>query len=153
MKKIILLLFILAITVASAQEGSLKDNSNTESLIGVPQEINDLTNNFFNLLIKKDVEEAYSNLLVKSPLFEKKESVKNLITQTKKSFNIYGDLMNYEAINFEYVTESYLRIRLLGLHSNYPTRWVITFYRSPAKGWFVTNVKFDDLSEFFFTDE
>jgi len=72
--------------------------------------------------------------------------------QTERSIDIYGDILSFEFVSAEQVTESYIRLRYLALHSSYPMRWIFTYYRSPDKNWIVTNVKFDDLSEYFFSD-
>lgn len=151
----ILLVLFVSTTDTFSQENKLRDGSSATNtqIIGVPSEINSMNNTFFDLLKKNKLKEAYDVILKNSPLMDKKESVENLISQTKKSFKLYGNFKGYESINFEYVSESYLRIRFLGLHTKYPTRWVITYYKSPETGWFVTNIKFDDLSEFFFLDK
>ncbi|MFA6570085.1 MAG: hypothetical protein WCT77_02500, partial [Bacteroidota bacterium] len=74
-------------------------------------------------------------------------------TQTKKSIQLYGPIKGYEPVSSEIVTESLVRLRYFSLHTDFPMRWIFTFYKSPSRGWIVINIKFDDLSETFFTDQ
>jgi hypothetical protein len=152
------ILVLFSISIASAQEGGLQSSRSTEQnlpikLIDVPGEILSKVDLFFSQLKEKNVRQAYTDLLADSPIFRQKDEMGNLIDQTNKSFDIYGELKGHEPVNSEIVTPSYLRVRYIGLHTNYPVRWLFTFYKSPEKGWIVTNIKFDDLSEFFFSDQ
>jgi len=104
-------------------------------------------------LLDSKISEAYDDLLKGSPIKKKVEDVKSLNSQTKRAFELYGNIIGYEPVNAEFVTPSYLRMRYLALHSRYPMRWIFTFYKSPDQGWIITNVKFDDLTDYFFSDE
>ena len=48
---------------------------------------------------------------------------------------------------------SVVRLRYLALHREFPVRWILTDYKSPVKGWLLTNIKFDDPVEELFPDE
>ncbi|MFP4528002.1 MAG: hypothetical protein ACLFQX_05585 [Candidatus Kapaibacterium sp.] len=121
--------------------------------INIPPEIKDRTEQFFNTILEGRVESAYRQFLKNSPLAEKESDIANLITETRKSFELYGKALEFEAVEAEYVTPSYIRLKYLGLNEDYPTRWMFTFYKSPSKGWIVTQVKFDDLAQFYFSDQ
>ncbi len=154
--KIIITLFLsicLFGSYASAQTGGENSASMQQQFIGVPIELTNKTNDFFANVINLKIVEAFDGILSNSPLAEKKEARKQLISQTKRAMQLYGNLKSYEAVSSETVSPSYIRLRFLGLHEKYPMRWIFTFYKSPEMGWIVTNIKFDDLSEFYFTDE
>lgn len=103
--------------------------------------------NFFKLLINKKVNEAFNNILINSTIGKKQEQVNNLIEQTKRVNEIYGEANTFEKINYENVGTSLIKIRYLTLHKEYPMKWTFTFYKSPEKGWIIINLKFDDVIE------
>ncbi len=148
------ILFFISLNVFS-QESSLQKSGTGEgnSIANVPKEIQASCTAFFKLLVTAEVDKAFVTILKNSPIGKKEDQIKNLIEQTKKSFKLYGNMQGYEPVNSEQVTESLLRVRYLSIHPDMPMRWIITFYNSPSRGWIVINIKFDDLSEFFFTDQ
>lgn len=149
-----LMIFSCLTLAASAQDEKLpKSSSQNLSDIAIPQELKNKCNKFFESLIKIDVKTAFDNLLAKSPLNKKEEQVTNLMTQTKSSIKLYGNIDNYEMMSGEAAGTSLIRLRYLALHNEYPMRWIFTFYKSPKHGWIVINIKFDDLAEYFFTDQ
>jgi hypothetical protein len=66
---------------------------------------------------------------------------------------LYGQIRAYEPVSSDIVSESYIRIRYLAYHTDFPMRWIFTFYKSPKLGWIVVNIRFDDLSDFFFKED
>ena len=157
MKKIFLIvLAFAALSIpAMAQEVGAKTSSSVVSrkFDKVPQEIKSKVSEFFKFTIKGEVTLAFNRFLEKSPLMDKQEEMSNLIKQTNRSFDIYGQMKGYEEVEVENVTESFMRLRYISLHTKYPLRWIFTFYNSPDFGWIAVNVKFDDLSEFFFKQD
>lgn len=147
-----IILLFFAIPLYSQGDGAIGSRPSNEVMPGVPDEIIIRTNDFFDDVVASEVNDAYDRLLANSPIAQKKEDLKSLKIETWRSFDLYGELKGYEPVNAEIVTPSYIRLRYLGLHSRFPMRWIFTYYRSPDKGWIVTNIKFDDLSEFFFED-
>ena len=117
-----------------------------------PQELTNRCSMFFKKLMSPEFENAFDFILKDSPIAKDKEKIKNILSQFKKSITIYGSIGGYEAVNCEKVTESLYRLRYISLHTDIPMRWMFTFYRSPQKDWIIINIKFDDLSEFFFSD-
>ncbi|MBX3044719.1 MAG: hypothetical protein KIT33_06105 [Candidatus Kapabacteria bacterium] len=148
----IFLLCLLSFTLVNAQDGlpSAQRAKEPTSFLEVPQILKTRVEVFFGQLMKDDVKKAYDNILSSSPISRQKADLDNLHSQTNRAFNIYGKLSGYEAVSAEIATSSYIRLRYLGLHGNFPVRWIFTFYKSPEKDWIVTNIKFDDLSEYFF---
>jgi hypothetical protein len=153
MRKILIaLLMIFCFSNLSAQDGlpSAKRIKEPSSFMEVPSHLKTRVDIFFNQLIKEKVKEAYDVMLTNSPISRQKSDIDNLLSQTQRAFDIYGKLSGFEPVSAEIATDSYIRLRYLGLHGNFPVRWIFTFYRSPEKDWIVTNIKFDDLSEYLF---
>lgn len=160
MKKLVLLTILIlanSLLLMSQNDGGLQ-KSNEKSIItklsyeDIDAKITKTISYFFDQIIKQDIDLGFEQILKNSVIALKKEEVKNLKEQTKRSINIYGDILSFEFVSAEMVSNSYLRLRYLALHSSYPMRWIFTYYKSPDKGWIITNLKFDDLSENFFTD-
>lgn len=158
MKKTIIyfLVIIFTVNLSLAQGGGLhnsgsKTSSNISSEL-IDKEIIKKLDRFFKKVIAEDINTGFEDLLVNSLIKNKKEDLSNLKKQTLLSVEIYGKIQGFEYVNAEEVTESFVRLRYLALHVNYPMRWVFTFYRSPEKGWIVSNIKLDDQSEYFFSD-
>jgi hypothetical protein len=149
------LIIILSVSLFSQENTLQKSSGSTEgnSLANIPNEIQASCASFFKLLISAEVDKGFETILKNSPIAKKDDQLKNLIEQTKKSFKLYGNMQGYEPVNSEQVCESLLRVRYLSIHPDMPMRWIITFYHSPSRGWIVINIKFDDLAEFFFTDQ
>ena len=137
------------------QENTLQKSGAGEgnSLANVPKEIQSNCTAFFKFLVNSEVDKAFETILKNSPIAKKDEQIKNLIEQTKKSFKLYGNMQGFEPVNYEQASESLLRVRYISIHPDIPMRWIITYYNSPSRGWIVINIKFDDLAEYFFTDQ
>ena len=156
--RIATLIFILGtllfITPATAQEdGLVKSNPSGNSGMNIPDELYQKCSDFFDLLIKDDVNSAFKKLLAKSPIVKKAEDLEELKKQTRRAIKLYGNISGYEAVSWEVASDSYIRLRYLGIHQDLPMRWIFTFYKSPKRGWIVSNVRLDDLTERFFSDE
>ncbi|MCX6147149.1 MAG: hypothetical protein NTW25_07850 [Candidatus Kapabacteria bacterium] len=152
----VIVLFFSFFGYSKSQEDALqtsKSSKNSAKYIDIPAELKQRTTKFFNQLLDDKVNQAFEEMMLNSPINKKTEEMKSLIKQTKRAFELYGKLLSYEPVSNEVITGSFMRVRYLGLHSRYPMRWVFTFYKSPDQGWIITNVKFDDLSDFLFIDE
>jgi len=150
-------LLILAILISSlsfsyAQEGGTQYNTSNSENLNIPVEVSTKIDNFFKVLISGEVKSAYQEILKKSPILENDDDLINLVNQTKKSIKIYGDIKDYEVVNADKPSNSFIRLRYIGLHTKFPMRWIFTYYNSPTMGWIITNIKLDDMSEFFFKD-
>jgi len=156
--KLLILVFITVIigtSVSFAQGDELQSSfgGRADSYKKVPQELKIKTSKFFNFLLDSNVTDAYKELMMSSFLVAQNDKMKALESQTHKAFEIYGLIKGFEPVNAEEITKSFIRLRYIGLHTKFPMRWIFTFYKSPSAGWIVTNVKFDDLTEYYFTDE
>lgn len=153
-----ILIFVFYSGFLFAQEGKLpqvesNDKAKKIGLLGIPQEVLDNCKGFFEKIIDGKIEKAFEDLIGNSPLKKKTDEIQKLISETKRANNLYGAIRSYEPINAEIVTESFIRVRYLAYHTDFPMRWVFTFYKSPKLGWIVVNIRFDDLSEFFFKED
>lgn len=126
---------------------------NKSSADGLPSEILDITSTFFKAVVKGDSKKALERLLKDTKMAEKEETMRGLFETVKKANEIYGDIRNYEIVSYENVSPSFTRLRCIALHPDFPMRWVFTFYRSPEKGWVTINVKLDDDSQYFFSED
>lgn len=137
----------------SKLEGSQKEGRPKVGVLGVPQSLLDICNRFFDKVIAVQIEQAFDELINNSPLRKKKEELDKLISETKRANLLYGQIKAYEPVSSDIVSESYIRIRYLAYHTDFPMRWIFTFYKSPKLGWIVVNIRFDDLSDFFFKED
>lgn len=153
MKKVIILLAILfAIPLMGQDKSTPLTTPTIAGVYGIDKEVETKVNSFFGEVMKGDVKNAYKILLFNSPIKADKEDKKQLIAETKRAYKYYGELSGIEFVSAEKVTDNYIRVRYLGLCENYPMRWIFTLYNSPTKGWIVTKVLFDDMTEYFFSD-
>lgn len=156
MRKLILLLLLTSLQVtlnAQVDEPQASPFDEAQSFHNVPPALKSKITRFFNYILDSNVTAAYNDLFESSYITNQTVRIKTLITQTHRAIELYGNLRGYEPVNFEQVSPSYIRIRYLGLHTRIPIRWIFTFYKSPGNGWVITNVKFDDYSELYFSDE
>jgi hypothetical protein len=153
MKKIILIIFLLAVSVSYSQDKAAVGTESKAFLGAVPEELEKKCDSFFALLQQGKLDEAYDSILKNSPIHDELEQVDNLVKSTKKIIKNFGAVSGYEAVNSEAATDSYIRLRYLGLHEDLPIRWIFTFYKSPARGWILTRIKFDTETYYYFTDE
>ncbi|MCX7879377.1 MAG: hypothetical protein N2517_01820 [Ignavibacteria bacterium] len=156
--KLLVFIFVFCHFKIFAQEGKLplsdnNANAGKVAILGVPKQVLDKISAFFDTIIANKVEQAFDNLIDKSPLKKKTEELQKLMNETKRANLIYGPIKSYEPINSDIVSESFIRVRYLAYHTDFPMRWVFTFYQSPKLGWIVVNIRFDDLSEFFFKED
>lgn len=153
-KLIILIIFLIGYS-AFSQRNPLDSPDNKiikADKLNLPDDLPERVSDFFLNLSLKKYEKAYELLIKDSPIGQKKEMIKNLISETIRAVNVYGDNRGYESVDKQQPTPSLIRARYIGIHESYPVRWEFTFYRSPIRGWVVLNIKFDDLSQYFFDD-
>lgn len=147
-------ILILIASIAYAQDTAPGTTApQTETLEESIEKLKRGCADFFKTVIDRRIGDAYDKLLKNSPIAERDDELKNLIEQTNRSIQLYGKIGGFEIVNFEAPSPSFVRLRYIALHEDYPTRWSFTFYKSPKRGWIAINVQFDDMSEFIFTDE
>lgn len=152
--RLLILSFIFVISsILYAQDTKLSSPTAepiTEMMI--PAEAKSKLNNFFDAIKRKEFKKAFEEFLKNSPINDKKEDIENLLNQTERTVRIYGDFAGAAYVNGHSASDNFIRVRYLGLYEKYPMRWIFTFYKSPKLGWIVTNIKLDDLSEFYLSE-
>lgn len=118
-----------------------------------PVDISKITGRFFSLIVAGDIRGAFAELLKNSAIAANTDQVQNLISQTERTVSLYGEVKGHELVSSDQLGTSVVRLRYLALHREFPVRWILTYYKSPVKGWLLTNIKFDDRVEEMFTDE
>lgn len=153
MKKIfVILIFLLNANVFPQDTKLSTPTAEPITEMMIPSEVKSKLNNFFDAIKRKEFKKAYDELLKNSPINEKKEDIENLLNQTERTVRIYGEFSGASFVNGHNASDHYIRLRYLGLYDKYPIRWIFTFYKSPKLGWIVTNIKLDDLSEFYLNE-
>lgn len=147
----IFLFFSLFLSINSFSQDTKLSKSTAETIdeVSIPTEVKAKLNNFFNALSNNEIDNALDNLLLNSPLKERKDDLSVLKEQTERAIRIYGKFSGAKFVNGHFASEVYLRLRYIGLYEKYPMRWIFTYYKSPKLGWIVTNIKLDDLTEFY----
>ena len=150
LKKILLLSVlttIILLPINAQEDGSLQNRANENNIrFLLPNEIRTKLDNFFDKLVKKDYKKGLEELLNNSPVSNKSDSYANILKELGKSIDYYGNIKGYEIVDVKVAGTSYYKVKMLGLHQKFPTRWEINFYRSPDLGFIVTNIKYDDIS-------
>ncbi len=146
--RLAVVLLLAAAPIASSQPALYAAEKST-----AVQELETLASRFFVLLTTGDVNAAFSELLKNSAIAENREQVQQLISQTEKTITLYGDVKSYELVSVDTLAQSFVRMRYIALHEDYPVRWILTYYKSPSKGWLITNIKFDDRAEELFPEK
>jgi hypothetical protein len=148
------ILIAAVLSVSFSQDNTKLSKSTTDEIdeINIPAEVRAMLNNFFDGLKQNNVEIAFEDFLKNSPLKDRKEDIQNLKEQTTRAIKIYGKFYGAKYVSGNQASDFYLRLRYLGLYEKYPMRWIFTYYKSPVLGWVVTNIKLDDLSEFYLND-
>ena len=136
---------IIILSFLTLQTANSQTRSKNQSL--VPKEVWTMCNDFFKLMMDSSASKAFDLMLKNSPLFREKESVNNMVTQALHTFDLYGPIRGFELADYEEVTSSYVRTRLISIHDIYPVKWVFTFYKSPKVGWIATNIMFEDKTD------
>ncbi len=153
MKKILLIILFASFSVLPAQNDAYRQSEAQEEYkLQVPDIVSERCSDFFKTMIEGETEQAFKTILKDSPIKEKEDKIDELIKQARRANNIYGRAISYEQVSTENVASSLVRLRYMALHEEYPMRWIFTFYKSPKHGWIVVNIRFDDMSEYFFTD-
>lgn|SRR5574344_1514811 len=154
--KLMMILLVLPLMTMQAQTDETaapRLQKSQAQFVNVPKELPTRIEKFFSILHENSVQKAFDALLEGSLLKNREEQVAKLVEQTKQAIVLYGKSENGEPVSSEVATPSLIRLRYIGLNQNFPMRWIFTFYNSPRFGWMVVDVKLDDMSEYFFTDE
>ena len=147
----IAVVLLFATMTAFAQDGgALQTRTNENNMrFALPNDIKIKLDNFFDKLIKKDYKKGLEELLINSPISTKDNDFASIMKELGKSVSYYGEIKGYEIVDVNVAGTSYYKVKMLGLHQKFPTRWEINFYRSPDLGLIVSNIKYDDISNIY----
>jgi len=99
--------------------------------------------NFFTLLEKGEVDQAYSGLTRGSKIAERPEELKNLKTKTREAIEVFGPVLGFELVDAKNVGGRLLRRTYLSLGKEFPLRWRFYFYKS-ENAWRLIDLRVDD---------
>src|SRR3989344_4984418 len=114
-----------------------------------PEELTQMTVNFFELLKKDKVEQAYDELLKSSKIDSKKEDVIQLKQQTREALKTFGPVLGFELLEHKRMGFSLMQLVYFSMQEERPLRWRFTFYR-PKDKWRMVNIQLDDQAISFF---
>jgi len=98
---------------------------------------------FFELLKKGQIEDAYAGLTKGSKIIEKPEDIRLLKQKTKEAIEVFGTIIGYELFETKPVGTRLMRRTYLSLGSEYPLRWRFYFYNAGGR-WRLIDMRVDD---------
>jgi len=98
---------------------------------------------FFGLLEKGQIEDAYAGLTKGSKMIEKPEDMRLLKQKTKEAIEVFGTIVGFEMFETKPVGTRLLRRTYLSLGSEYPLRWRFYFYNANSR-WRLIDMRVDD---------
>lgn len=98
---------------------------------------------FFELLEKGQIEEAYAGLTKGSKIIEKPEDLRVLKQKTKEAIEAFGTIIGFELFETKPVGSRLIRRTYLSLGSEYPLRWRFYFYNANSR-WRLIDMRVDD---------
>lgn len=98
---------------------------------------------FFTLLQKGQIDEAYANLTKGSKIGERPEELQTLKSKTTEAIQVFGVILGYELIETKLVGASLMRRTYLSLGKDFPLRWRFYFYQTGGQ-WRLVDLRVDD---------
>lgn len=95
---ILALFFIYSTNFAQDGLPTSRKSKEPTSFLEVPNILKTRIDNFFTSLINDDVNGAYDKMLTNSPISRQKNDVDNLLKQTKRAFEIYGNIGDRKSV-------------------------------------------------------
>lgn len=102
-----------------------------------------MADEFFALLEKGQIDEAYANLTKGSKIIEKPEDLRVLKQKTKEAVEVFGSIQGYELVETKPVGSKLMRRTYLSLGAEYPLRWRFYFYLANNR-WRLIDLRVDD---------
>ena len=120
---VVLILFLTNFTGVSQEEQSLQNRTNENNLrFGVPQDIKNKLDDFFDAVVKKDYKNGLEKLLINSPVSRKDKDFTEILKQISKAVELYGQIKGYEIASSNIAGSSLYKVKIIGLHQKLPTR-------------------------------
>ena len=102
-----------------------------------------MVSEFFGLLAKGQIEDAYAGLTKGSKIIEKPDDLRVLKQKTKEAIEVFGTIIGYELFETKPVGTRLMRRTYLSLGSEFPLRWRFYFYNANSR-WRLIDMRVDD---------
>jgi len=98
---------------------------------------------FFGLIAKGQIDEAYANLTKGSKTIEKPEDLRVLKQKTREAIEVFGVISGHELVESKPIGTRLLRRTYLSLGAEFPLRWRFYFYNANDR-WRLIDLRVDD---------
>jgi len=98
---------------------------------------------FFGLIAKGQIDEAYANLTKGSKTIEKPEDLRVLKQKTREAIEVFGAISGHELVESKPIGTRLLRRTYLSLGAEFPLRWRFYFYNANER-WRLIDLRVDD---------
>jgi hypothetical protein len=98
---------------------------------------------FFALLEKGQIDDAYAKLTKGSKTIEKPEDLRILKQKTKEAIDVFGAVVGHELVETKTVGTRLMRQTYLSLGVEFPLRWRFYFYQANNR-WRLIDLRVDD---------
>ena len=102
-----------------------------------------VVSDFFALIAKGQIDEAYANLTKGSKTIEKPEDLRVLKEKTREAVKVFGAITGHELVESKPIGTRLLRRTYLSLGAEFPLRWRFYFYNSSDR-WRLIDLRVDD---------
>src|ERR1700677_710886 len=102
-----------------------------------------IVENFFALLTKDQVDQAYDYLTAGTKIAERLDEVSDLKVKAREAIRIRGDIKGYELLNIQNAGTHLMRATYVSLGKSFPLRWKFYFYKGDTI-WKLIDIGIDD---------
>lgn len=141
----------------SAQEVTVSPTPAVEHMLqqppsvpkNMPAEIGRILDGFFGLLVKGNIDVAYTTLTKGTVLEREPNTLTSLKASTNEALKLFGAFVGYEILGVEEVGSHMLRVSCVSLGEKFPLSWKFFYYR-PDGDWRLIDIRVGAaLNEFF----
>lgn len=115
----------------------------------LPTKVQDRLNLFFTTLISQTPDQAFFKLFDGTKFADEKKVIDSFGNATRGSIEAYGKVKYYDLFEVRKVGERLLLVSYVVEHEKKPVRWRFLFYSPIGNEWTLSNLKADDLRNFF----
>lgn len=129
--------------------GKTPTPSTTPALPAASESVDRIVENFYGLLTKGQVDEAYDFLTKGTRIADDLPRMASLKGRTKDAIKLFGDIQGFELVSIQNSGTHLMRATYISLGKTAPLRWRFLFYRLD-KTWKLIDLGVDDrLSDLF----
>lgn len=103
----------------------------------------DLATNFFELLKREQIDEAYTSLTKGSKIGDRPEELRGLKTKTSEAISLFGAIRGFEVIESKSVGTTLRRYTIVSFGRDFPLRWRFYCYKADEQ-WRLVDLHVDD---------